>query len=221
MAAVAAMRRAGMAGAAALLGVDGVRGGRRARARVLHANTQVPVLITGAGAATAVERALEELRGLPEISPLALERVRICRRDGEAVAAPHHPPGPGAGWWQKIVVQTGERDARGGQPLHGELVRALRAGGASGATALRTLWGYAGEHEPHGERLFSLRRDVPVRTVICDTPERVRGWWGIVEALTADTGLVTSELIPALRASAPGVVHGGLELAAPRPGGEH
>jgi hypothetical protein len=44
----------------------------------------------------------------------------------------------------------------------------------------------------------------------------MRRWFPIVDEVTAHTGLVTSELIPALRAAAPGIVHGGLELAAPR-----
>jgi hypothetical protein len=53
-----------------------------------------------------------------------------------------------------------------------------------------------------------------VRTVICDTPEGVRRWYPTVEEMTAQSGLVTSELLPALRASAPGVVQGGLDRLA-------
>jgi PII-like signaling protein len=219
VAAVAAMRRAGMSGAAALLAVDGVAAGLRVRARLLARNAAVPILVDGVGEAAAAARALEELSAVPGLAPLALERARVCRRDGEQLAPPHGAPPEARGlrFWQKVVVQSGERDAVSRHPLHGELVRRLRREGAAGATALRSLWGYGGAHEPHGERLLALTRDTPVQTVICDTPEGVLRWWPIVEELTARTGLVTSELLPALRAGAPGVVHGGLELADPQP----
>ncbi|HEU4977515.1 MAG TPA: DUF190 domain-containing protein, partial [Solirubrobacteraceae bacterium] len=77
------------------------------------------------------------------------------------------------------------------------------------------VWGYHGAHAPHGDRFWSLRRHVPVLTVIVDTPERIRRWFAIVDELTAETGLVTSELVPAFRAAAPGIERGGLELASP------
>jgi hypothetical protein len=49
--------------------------------------------------------------------------------------------------------------------------------------------------------------------VIVDTPERIRAWFEIVDALTDKTGLVTSEMVPAFRATGPGLEQGGLELA--------
>jgi hypothetical protein len=52
-------------------------------------------------------------------------------------------------------------------------------------------------------------------TVIVDTPARTRAWFEIVDELTAETGLVTSEMVPALRATGPGLEHGGLELSGP------
>ena len=76
-------------------------------------------------------------------------------------------------------------------------MRRLRREGAAGATVLRGHWGYHGEHLPHGERFWSLRRHVPVVTVLIDTPENVRRWFAIVDAMTRETGLVTSELLPA------------------------
>jgi len=42
----------------------------------------------------------------------------------------------------------------------------------------------------------------------------VRRWFPIVDEVTAETGLVTSETVPALRASGAGIRHGGLRLAA-------
>jgi PII-like signaling protein len=99
------------------------------------------------------------------------------------------------------------------QQLHSALIRRLRREGAAGATSLRGQWGYHGEHQPHGERFWSMRRHVPVLTVLLDTPANMRRWFEIVDEMTCETGLVTSEVVPALRASAPGIEHGGFELA--------
>jgi PII-like signaling protein len=50
---------------------------------------------------------------------------------------------------------------------------------------------------PHGDRLLALRRHVPVVTVIVDEPAAIGRWFGIVDELTRETGLVTGELVPA------------------------
>jgi PII-like signaling protein len=89
----------------------------------------------------------------------------------------------------------------------------LRAAGAGGATSLRGVWGFHGDHEPHGDRLLSLRRHVPVSTLIVDEPAAARRWFEIVAEVTARSGLVTSELIPAARVTGPDVRRGALELA--------
>ena len=86
--------------------------------------------------------------------------------------------------------------------------------GAAGATALRGVWGYHGDHEPHGDRSWSLRRHVPVLTVIVDTPERIREWFAIIDELTDEAGLVTSEMVPGVPGDRPGRQQGRLH---PRP----
>jgi PII-like signaling protein len=111
------------------------------------------------------------------------------------------------------MVYAGEQSRHAGRPLHHQLVRALRAAGAAGATSLRGTWGYHGDHRPHGDSFWQLRRRVPVVTVIVDTPERTRDWFAIVDELTDETGLVTSEMVPAFRATGPGIERGGLRLA--------
>ena len=144
----------------------------------------------------------------------------MCKRDGVLAGRPQRPPrvdGEGLEYWQKLVVYAGEQTRHGRQALHGALIRRLRREGAAGATALRGQWGYHGDHQPHGERFWSLRRHVPVLTVILDTPANTERWFEIVDEMTAETGLVTSEIVPALRAGAPGFEHGGLRLARPRP----
>jgi PII-like signaling protein len=100
-----------------------------------------------------------------------------------------------------------------GRPLSRELVRKLRGAGAAGATSLRAIWGYHGDHEPNGDSFSQLRCRVPVVTVIVDTPERIRAWFAIVDELTDETGLVTSETVPAFRATGPALERGGLRLA--------
>jgi PII-like signaling protein len=58
------------------------------------------------------------------------------------------------------------------------------------------VWGYHGDHFPHGDSLRQLRRHVPVLTVLVDTPERTARWFAIVDELTGDSGLVTREIVP-------------------------
>ena len=218
--AVDELRRHGLAGALVLLGVDGSLRGERHRARLLARNSEIPLLISAVGEAARVGAALPRLAEMLDGPPMLLERTRVCKRDGTLLgdvgdALPPADPS-GLGWWQKLVVQTGELTRHEQHPIHSALVRRLRAEGAAGATAMRGQWGFSGDHAPHGERFWSLGRHVPVSTVVLDTPERMRRWFPIVDEVTARTGLVTSELVPALRAAAPGIVHGGLELAAPR-----
>ena len=53
-----------------------------------------------------------------------------------------------------------------------QLVRRLREAGARRRDGLRGFWGYHGDHAPHGDRFWQLRRRVPVVTLVIDTPER-------------------------------------------------
>ena len=54
---------------------------------------------------------------------------------------------------------------------------------------------------------------MPVLTTIVDRPERIRRWFQIVDEVTDQAGLVTSEMVPAARAVAPPRRFGGLRLA--------
>ncbi len=214
---VECLHRHGVAGASVLLGLDGTVCGERRRARFFAGNARVPLMIQSVGERACIAAALEEIAGMLEQPTLTLERVRVCKRDGESLAEPLRPPvadGAGLAYWQKLVVYTSEQSRFEGQPLHSALIRRLRLEGAAGATALRGQWGYHGAHRPHGEVFWSLRRHVPVLTVLLDTPENMARWYEIVDQMTGETGLVTSEIVPALRATGPGIEHGGLTLAA-------
>jgi PII-like signaling protein len=216
---VEALHQHGVAGATVLLGVDGTAHGVRQRAQFFSRNAEVPLMIISVGEGAAVGRVLPELGAMLHRPLLTLERVRVCKRDGIMLAEPQHLPesdSSGLGIWQKLMVYAGGQARHDRRPLYVELVRRLREAGAAGATALRGVWGYHGDHDPHGERFWSLRRDAPVLTVIVDTPERIREWFGIVDELTDEAGLVTSEMVPAFRATGPEVRRGGFTLARPR-----
>lgn len=211
------LHRRGIAGATALLGVDGTAHGRRQRARFFGRNAEVPMMIIAVGAGEQIAGALPELGELLERPLLTLERVRVCKRDGQLLAPPTPLPTTdekGLAMWQKLMVYASEQAHHGRTPLHVALVRQLRESGASGATCLRGVWGFHGDHSPHGDRLLQLRRHVPILTVIVDTPERIAESFKIVDELTGDSGLVTSEMVPAMASLSEGErQRGGLRLA--------
>lgn len=217
--AVDVLHREGVAGATVLLGVDGTAHGIRRRAQLLGRNAAVPLLVVAVGAPAPIDRALRTLDPLLPDPLATIERAHVCRRDGQRLADPPALPERDAAdrrLWQKLTVYAGEQSRHAGRPLHHELVRALRRAGASGATSLRGIWGYHGDHRPHGDTFWQLRRRVPVVTTIVDTPARISEWWAIVDELTDETGLVTSEIVPAFRATGDGDAHGALDLADPK-----
>jgi PII-like signaling protein len=214
----------GVAGATVLLGVDGTMHGQRRRARFFARNANVPLLIVAVGEAERIERALEHVGRLLAEPLFTIELVRVCKRDGVSQAKPHEPAtakrasgelsidieppsaksapttpakgGPGTQLRQKLTIVTSEAARHENRPIYLELVRRLRGANAAGATSLRGIWGFHGEHPPHGDRLLAIRRHVPVVTETIDTPERIAALFPIVDELTHERGLVTSELIP-------------------------
>ena len=73
--------------------------------------------------------------------------------------------------------------------------------------------GSADDRPPHGDRMFRLGRSVPVATVLVDTPDAIARSFDIVDELTAEHGLVTSEMVPAMLAIDGGNRRGGTRLA--------
>ncbi|HEY7961973.1 MAG TPA: DUF190 domain-containing protein [Solirubrobacteraceae bacterium] len=194
------LHAAGVAGASTLLGVDGTRAGRRERARFFAANSTVPMMILAVGSTQLIEAVLPRLHAMLHDPLVTLQRVRVCKRDGQLIEAPHETTdtdAQGRAVWQKLTIVTSEAARHDGRAVHLELIRRLRAAGAAGATSLRGVWGFHGAHAPHGDRLLSLRRHVPVLSILVDTPERVAQLFGIVDELTAERGLVTSETVRA------------------------
>jgi PII-like signaling protein len=196
------LHRRGFAGASVFLGVDGTARGQRKRARFFSRNMGVPMMIIAIGTGSQVTDALAELEKLLREPLFTIERAQLCKRDGELLTRPPALPvtdDHGRTLWQKLIVHTSAASLHDGTPIHRAIVqRLLESGAAAGATVLRGIWGFHGDHEPHGDKLIQLARRVPVTTIVVDTPERIAASFDIVDPLTAQHGLVTSELVPAL-----------------------
>jgi PII-like signaling protein len=181
--AVAALHRRRAMAATVLLGVDGVLDGERRRGRFVAGNRGVPAMTVAVGERAAIDAALEELDGAAHF--VTVEGVVTSSRI-EGVS--HH----GAA---RITLVTSKVAACDSGPLYVELIRRLRAEGAAGATALRGVWGFRGDGEPHGDRVLTLRRDVPLVVEAVDTPERAARWREIAASLGSDQDLMYSQLI--------------------------
>jgi PII-like signaling protein len=205
-----ALHQSGVDGATVLLGVDGTRDGTRKRARFFARNQDVPLMVISVGDQRQVGAAIGRLQQMLDKPLFTLEDVRVCKRDGVLLEHPHDKASTtehGMDIRQKLTVVVSEAAVHERRSVYVELVRRLRASGAAGATSMRGIWGFHGDHEPHGDRLLSIRRHVPVLTETIDTPERIAALFPIVDELTREQGLVTSELVPASSAlhSAPGL----------------
>ena len=144
------------------------------------------------------------------------DRVQGGDRDGELVERPHALPSTdehGLQVWQKLMIYTSEAAKHDGHPIHSALIRRLRASGVAGATSLRGIWGFHGKHAPHGDRALALGRHVPMVTIVIDEPERIAAAFETVDELTAERGLVTSEMVPAMAAISERERRGGLGLS--------
>ncbi len=195
------LHRHGIAGATVLLGVDGTYHGYRQRAQFFGRNADVPVMVIAVGAGPHIAGVLPELGALLRRPMITLERVRICKRDGQVLAPPHELPAAddhGLALFQKLSIFASEAASHDGQPIHRTITRRLRRTGASGVTTLRGIWGFHGDHPPHGDRLLQLGRRVPTVTVVIDTPQRITAAFTVIDEITAGSGLVTSEMVPAV-----------------------
>jgi PII-like signaling protein len=191
------LHRRGVDGASTLLGVDGTRSGTRQRARFFARNADVPLMIIAVSSADRLTRVLPEVGRLLPDATLTLERVQVCKRDGQLFEPLRLADG--AGRWRKLTVYTSEAQLHDGRPIYREITRRLRESGAAGVTTLRGVWGFHGAHPPHGDRLFRLGRHVPTVTVVIDEVGRIGAAYDIVDELSAEHGLVTVETVPTVR----------------------
>ncbi len=194
---VTRLRAAGVEGATVLLGVDGILGGQRRRAGFFSRNPDVPAVVVSIGSLDAIERGLSSVRALPGERIVTVENAHVCKSAGSRLdpdaAIPRRDE------LIRLTLHSSEQVHVGGRPVHVETVRALRAAGAAGATAMRGIWGFDGSAPPHGDSLLSLRRRVPTITTVVDGPAESRRWLDLLDELTPSRGLITSErLTPAL-----------------------
>lgn len=211
------LRRLKFGGASVFLGVDGTAHGQRRRAGFFSRNIGVPVMIIAVGTGDQAAEAVPELQTLLREPIFTIERVQVCKRDGAVLTRPAALPAAddkGRPLWQKLMVYTSEAALHGSTPIHRAIVRELFDSRATnGATVLRGIWGFRGDEEPHGDKPLQLVRRVPVTTIVVDAPDRIAASFDIVDRLTGEHGLVTSELVPALVSVDDGERRGGTELA--------
>jgi PII-like signaling protein len=167
-------------------------------------HADLPMMVIAVGSGGQLGMLLPELGGLLRHPLITLEQVRICKRDGQFLNRPRHAHGAdyhGFPFWQKVTVYTSEATQHKGQPVHRAIMGRLRSAGVSGVTTHVGIWGFHGERPPHGDHLLQLARHVPAVTTVIDTPERISGAFDVIDELTSEHGLVTSETVLAMRAT--------------------
>lgn len=211
------LQRSGVSGASVLVGVDGTDHGERQRARFWDRNLDVPSMVLAVGPSDRMAGVLPELGSMLRRPMVTVERVRVCKRDGDLLAIPDRLPDvddEGLGLWQKLMIYTSESHLHDGEPVHRALARRLRETNAAGVTALRGVWGFHGDHPAHGDRLTQVGRRVPVVTIVVDSPSRIAASFEVIDELTSEHGLVTSEMVPAMQYFQAGETsRGGFRLA--------
>jgi PII-like signaling protein len=134
------------------------------------------MMVTAVGSWERIESVLAEVSGLVRYPLLTMEPVRVCKRDGQFLGIRDRSPGTdehGLPLGQKLTVYTSAAARYRGQPIHRALARRLLDAGIGGVTTLRGVWGFHGNHAPHGDSGLHLARHVPAVTVVIDTPERI------------------------------------------------
>jgi PII-like signaling protein len=198
-----------IAGATVLPGLVGAGAahGRLRAAQFLHRDTDVPLMVIAVGAGDRMARLLPELGSMFRRPLMTIERVRLCKRDGHFVSRPQRAAGTadayaGMSAQLKLTIYTSEAARHDGQPVHRAIVRGLSSAGIDGATSVRGIWGYHGDHAPHGDRFPRQARHVPVVTTVIAGPEQISAAFDAIDPLTAEHGLVTAESLLAARPTA-------------------
>jgi PII-like signaling protein len=190
--AVEALHRHGADCATVLLGVDGVIDGERRRARFVAANRGVPAITVAVGRRGAIDAALGEVAGLANLVTIeGVERNRSNEAERLHGCASSGTGGEGI----RVTLVTSEATHGARHPLYLEFIHALRRGGASGATALRGVWGFRAGVAPHGDRVLALRRDVPLIVETVDSAEGAAKWLAVAESLATESDLAYRQAV--------------------------
>jgi len=183
------LHRCGFACADVYLGVDGTVAGLRRRAEFFSRNGDVPLLVAGVGTVAQATEAVADVQTMLPDAVFTFAPVTVSKNAGLRLAEPTV-----AGAFQKLIVHTSETSLYRGQPIHRAVIQRLKASDhATGATALRAIWGFRGSERPHGDRFLQLARHVPVSTVIVDTAANIAASYPPVDDATENEGLVTVE----------------------------
>jgi len=215
-AAVALLRRRGASGATVLPGVDGLRAGRRGRARLFATNASTPLTIIAVGRRDRLRRCLPELGDLLAEPLVTLEPIAQLKHDGTLLEPLPTVASPRRGdqdLWQTIRLYTRRSAQANGRALHSELMRGLREAGGAGATTILGDWGFSSDERPYGDRLGRVTSHRPTYTVYVDRPQKVAEVWPLIDELTAEHGVVTSLFVPGYRERSGDTVHGSLGAA--------
>jgi PII-like signaling protein len=200
--------RRGIAGATVLSGIDGAdpAHGRLRQTQLLRRDADVPLMVIAVGAGDRIAMLLPELGAMFRHPLMTIERVRLCKRDGQFVGRPRPAPdtadpAPGTGLTAqlKLTVYTSEAARHDGQPVHLAFAARLSSAGIGVATTTRGIWGYHGDHAPHGDHFPRQVRHAPLVTTVIGAAERISAAFDAIDPLTAERGLVTAETVMAAR----------------------
>jgi PII-like signaling protein len=64
------------------------------------------------------------------------------------------------------------------------------------------IWGFHGDRPPHGEHFLQRGHHVPAVTTVLGTAERISAAFDVIDELTGERGLITSQTVAAMRAPA-------------------
>jgi PII-like signaling protein len=204
------LHRRGIAGATALEGVAGSLHGSDERPQLTSRHAAVPMMVVVISPGAQLGLVLPELAGLLRRPLFTLEPVHVCKRDGQLVSPPPAVPAAdddGGQRWQKLAIYACDSARHGGQPVHRAIIRGLRAAGIGSAVTVRGVWGFRGDSVPHGGS-----RHTPAVTIVTDIPERIAAAFRVVDEITAEHGLVTSNIVTGIRAKVGGTSRRHLRL---------
>jgi PII-like signaling protein len=203
-----------IAGATVLSGVDGAdpAHARPQHGQFLRRDADVPLMVVAVGAGDRIAMLLPELGALFRRPLMTIEKVRLCKRDGQFVSRPDAAGTADARAGMtaqfktaqfKLTVYTSEAARHDGHPVHRAIVRSLDSAGISGATTVRGIWGYHGDHAPHGGDHFPRpARHVPVVTTVIAAADQISAAFDAIDPHIAERGLVTAETVLAARPTA-------------------
>jgi PII-like signaling protein len=191
------LHRRGIAGATVLEGITGSLHGSEQRPRLTSRHAANPMMVVAISPGAQLGLVLPELAGLFRRPLFTLEPVHVCKRDGQLISPPPAVPAAyddGGQRWQKLAIYACASARHGGQPVHRAIMRGLRTAGIGSAVTVRGVWGFRGDNVPHAGS-----RHTPAVTIVAGVPERVAAAFRVIDEITAERGLVTSNMVAGIR----------------------